>query len=213
MNKAELAAAVAEQVHGTETEARAHIDALFDVIMARVAAGGRVQVVGFGTFDGAHRAARVGRNPRTGAAIQIAPSVTPRFQAGQTFRTQVAEGASSGADAAAAVEQVVSAEAPKAAKKGAAKKGAAKKDVAKKGAAKKDAAKKEVAEKATVKKATAKKAKAAVEKKPGKSAQGAAKTGTSKTTAKKTAKPGKTAKATKASKTAKSGKSGKSAKK
>ena len=91
MNKAELAAEVAGQVQGTDAEARAYVDAVFDVIMRRVAAGERVQVLGFGTFDGAQRAARVGRNPRTGAAIQIAAGVSPRFQAGQTFRAQVAQ--------------------------------------------------------------------------------------------------------------------------
>ncbi|NUR29524.1 MAG: HU family DNA-binding protein [Catenulispora sp.] len=91
MNKAELAAEVAGRVQGTDADARAYVDAVFDVIMSQVAAGERVQVLGFGTFDGVQRAARAGRNPRTGAAIQIAASVSPRFQAGQTFRAQVAE--------------------------------------------------------------------------------------------------------------------------
>lgn len=187
MNKAELAVAVAEQVHGTESDARAHIDALFDVIMRSVAAGERVQVVGFGTFDGAQRASRVGRNPRTGAAIQIAASVTPRFQAGQTFRARVNGASPSSATPVAEVAEAVEAAEPAPV----------------------------VTKKAdgVAKKAKAKKAKPALEKKAAKATKPAAKKAkAAKPAAKKvTAKSAKTAKATKA--TAKSAKQAKSGKK
>ena len=91
MNKAELAAEVAERLHGVEPDARQYVDTVFDVIMRRVAAGERVQILGFGTFDSVGRAARVGRNPRTGEAIQVPAGVSPRFHAGQKFRAQVTD--------------------------------------------------------------------------------------------------------------------------
>lgn len=160
MNKAELVAQVSERLHGSESDARAYVDAVFDVIMRQVAAGERVQVTGFGTFDGVQRAARAGRNPRTGAAIQIAAGVSPRFQPGQTFRAQVAGSAEE--PVAVVVEEVAAVGAV--AKKGAAKKDPAKKNAAKKGTAKKDTAKKDDAKakkaeaKTKAKKAEAKKA-------------------------------------------------------
>lgn len=91
MNKAELTAEVAERLSGVDPDARQYVDAVFDVIMGRVAAGERVQILGFGTFDSVERAARVGRNPRTGEAIQVPAGVSPRFHAGQKFRAQVTD--------------------------------------------------------------------------------------------------------------------------
>jgi DNA-binding protein HU-beta len=90
MNKAELAAVVADKVGGDEPDARRYVDAVFEAIMLQVASGDRVQVLGFGTFDRVERAARVGRNPQTGARIQVPAGTSPRFHAGQTFRTRVA---------------------------------------------------------------------------------------------------------------------------
>jgi DNA-binding protein HU-beta len=90
---------VAERLKGTDADARQYVDAVLDVIMQHVAAGERVQILGFGTFERAERAARVGRNPQTGAAIQVPAGVSPRFHAGQTFRSQV-----TGSPAAAAPE-------------------------------------------------------------------------------------------------------------
>lgn len=91
VNKADVAAEVAERLRGADADARQYVDAVFDVIMRHVAAGERVQILGFGTFDSVERAARIGRNPRTGAAIQVPAGVSPRFHAGQTFRSQVTE--------------------------------------------------------------------------------------------------------------------------
>jgi DNA-binding protein HU-beta len=108
MNKAELAAEVAERLSGVDADARQYVDAVFDVIMHRVSAGERVQILGFGTFDSVERAARVGRNPRTGAAIQVPAGVSPRFHAGQTFRAQVTDGSPAAAPAVVVeAEQVV----------------------------------------------------------------------------------------------------------
>ena len=92
VNKAELTAEVAERLKDADADARQYVDAVFDAIMRHVAAGERVQILGFGTFDSVTRAARTGRNPRTGAAIQVAAGVAPRFHAGQTFRAQVTDG-------------------------------------------------------------------------------------------------------------------------
>lgn len=118
MNKTELAAEVAERLNGADPDARQYVDAVFDVIMRHVAAGERVQILGFGTFDSVGRAARVGRNPRTGAAIQVPAGVSPRFNAGQTFRAQV----TGGSPAVSAVSAVVTDAEPAIAKPAKAKK-------------------------------------------------------------------------------------------
>jgi DNA-binding protein HU-beta len=188
MNKTELAAEVAERLNGVDPDARQYVDAVFDVIMRRVAAGERVQIIGFGTFDSVGRAARVGRNPRTGAEIQVAPSVSPRFHPGQTFRAQVTGGSPASADS---VDSAVAAEpaAPAA-------QAAPEQDVVKPAKAKKaDAAVEKPAKK--VKKNAAKpaekKAARPAEKKAPKSVK----------VAKKSAKAGKTGKTAKAAKAAK----------
>jgi DNA-binding protein HU-beta len=116
VNKADVAAEVAERLKDADADARQYVDAVFDVIMQHVAAGERVQILGFGTFDSVERAARIGRNPRTGAAIQVPASVAPRFHAGQTFRSQVtdatpvAEAAPAEASTASATSAPVEAE-------------------------------------------------------------------------------------------------------
>lgn len=105
VNKADVAAEVAERLKGADADARQYVDTVFDVIMRHVAAGERVQIVGFGTFDSVERAARIGRNPRTGAAIQVPAGTSPRFHAGQTFRSQVTEGSPATAAAPAEAQQ------------------------------------------------------------------------------------------------------------
>lgn len=131
VNKADLVAEVAERLKDTDPGARQYVEAVFDLIMSHVAAGERVQILGFGTFDRAEHAARVGRNPRTGAEIQVPAGVSPRFHAGQTFRAQVTDG-SAATETSAAVADVPQ----KAAKKAVAKKAAVKKTVATKAVAK-----------------------------------------------------------------------------
>jgi len=75
---------------GSRDAAADALEAVLDEIQRAVAAGARVTLTGFGTFERVERPARTGRNPRTGAAIEIAASAAPRFHAGATLRAAVA---------------------------------------------------------------------------------------------------------------------------
>jgi DNA-binding protein HU-beta len=101
MNRSELIAAVAAGTGGDQAEARRHVDAVFDTIIRSVAAGEKVVVTGFGTFERLARPARTVRNPRTGQPIDLAASHAPRFSVGRTFKEQV-----SGAEAVPDVPEV-----------------------------------------------------------------------------------------------------------
>lgn len=90
MNKAELIDAIAKQVSGvTKTNIAAVVDATVASISAELTRGGKVQLIGFGTFETRQRAAREGRNPKTGAALKIAASKTPAFSAGKSLKDAV----------------------------------------------------------------------------------------------------------------------------
>jgi len=90
MNKAELIDAIAKQVSGvTKTNIAAVVDATVASISAELVNGGKVQLIGFGTFETRQRAAREGRNPKTGAALKIAASKTPAFSAGKSLKDAV----------------------------------------------------------------------------------------------------------------------------
>lgn len=89
MTKAELIAAVAKKSGLKNTEATKAIDAALEIIMKTVAKDNDVRIVGFGTFTLAKRAARQGRNPRTGAAIKIPATKVPRFRPGKDFKEAV----------------------------------------------------------------------------------------------------------------------------
>lgn len=91
MNRSELIASVAEQTGLNAQEAAAAVTATLDGIAQGVAAGDAVALAGFGTFERRHRAARAGRNPQTGEAIQIAATVAPAFKPATAFRRLVAE--------------------------------------------------------------------------------------------------------------------------
>ncbi len=91
MNKAELIDTLAEQTDQTKADITRILDALTDTIEAAVARGDKVQLVGFGTFETQHRAARTGRNPQTGAAIEIAAATIPKFSPGKALKDRVAE--------------------------------------------------------------------------------------------------------------------------
>lgn len=67
------------------------LGALIDAVIEAVAAGDKVQVVGFGTFELRERAERMGRNPRTGEEMVIAASKQPVFKAGKAFKDAVSE--------------------------------------------------------------------------------------------------------------------------
>ena len=89
MNKAELVAAVAEKAGLSKKDSEKAVNAAFDAISAELAAGGKVQLVGFGSFETKTRDARVGRNPHTGQEIQIPAGRVVRFSASANFKEAV----------------------------------------------------------------------------------------------------------------------------
>jgi DNA-binding protein HU-beta len=89
MNKGELVDAVASSAGLSRADAAKAVDATLDAIQGTLASGGGVSLVGFGTFSVKARAARMGRNPRTGEAIQIAASNVPGFKAGKGLKDAV----------------------------------------------------------------------------------------------------------------------------
>jgi DNA-binding protein HU-beta len=88
MNKAQLVAALADRL-GDRGAAALAVDELLDVIVRAVHAGDSVTISGFGVFERRERAARTGRNPQTGASIQLAATNVPAFRAGVSFRDVV----------------------------------------------------------------------------------------------------------------------------
>jgi len=89
MNKGELVDAVAGSAGLSRADAAKAVDATLDAIQGTLASGGGVSLVGFGTFSVKARAARMGRNPRTGEAIQIKASNVPGFKAGKGLKDAV----------------------------------------------------------------------------------------------------------------------------
>ncbi|MDZ7663230.1 HU family DNA-binding protein [Thiohalophilus sp.] len=89
MNKAELIDAVAEGADISKAAATRAVDTMFDKITDSLKQGNQVTLVGFGTFSVKDRAARTGRNPRTGEPIQIAASRVPGFKAGKALKDAV----------------------------------------------------------------------------------------------------------------------------
>ena len=86
MNKEELVTAIAAKTGLTKKSAEEVLDAVLDTVADTVRDGDKVTLSGFGTFVLVERAARKGRNPRTGEEIKIAPRKTPRFVPGKSFR-------------------------------------------------------------------------------------------------------------------------------
>ncbi len=91
MNKAELVAAVAEKTALSKKDSEKAVNAALEAIAAELAAGGKVQLVGFGSFETKKRDARVGRNPRTKEEIKIPASRVPAFKAGKALKDVVAK--------------------------------------------------------------------------------------------------------------------------
>ena len=89
MNKTELVAAMAEQAGLTKKDAEAALKAFTDVVAAELKKDGKVQLVGFGTFEVSERAAREGRNPQTGESMTIAASKVPKFKAGKALKDMI----------------------------------------------------------------------------------------------------------------------------
>ena len=86
MNKTELVAAMAEQTNLSKKDAEAALKAFIDVVSEELKKGEKVQLVGFGTFEVSERAAREGRNPKTGETMEIKASKTPKFKAGKALK-------------------------------------------------------------------------------------------------------------------------------
>ncbi|HXI87208.1 MAG TPA: HU family DNA-binding protein [Parvularculaceae bacterium] len=86
MNKNEFIDRVSEMAGVNKAEATRAVDAVFDTITETLRRGDDVRLVGFGTFSAAKRAAREGRNPRTGETIQIPASIQPKFSAGKGLK-------------------------------------------------------------------------------------------------------------------------------
>ena len=91
MNKMELIAKVAETTGTSKKDSEKAVAAVLDAITGALAEGDKVQLVGFGTFEVKERAARTGRDPRTGNAIEIAASKLPSFKAGKALKDAVAK--------------------------------------------------------------------------------------------------------------------------
>jgi DNA-binding protein HU-beta len=89
MNRKELIDALANKTGSTKIVAEHNLAALIEVIGETLAAGDSVALVGFGTFEVRERAARTGRNPKTGAELKIAASKTPAFKPGATLKAAV----------------------------------------------------------------------------------------------------------------------------
>jgi len=89
MNKGELVAKIAEGADITKASAGLALDSLISSVTAELASGGDVALVGFGTYKVNDRAARTGRNPQTGAEIQIAAAKVPAFKAGKALKDAV----------------------------------------------------------------------------------------------------------------------------
>ena len=93
MNKSDLVDELANATGMTKADASHAVDALFapsgGIISAALKGDRRVQITGFGTFESKHRKARMGRNPRTGEAIQIQATKTPGFRAGKGLKDAI----------------------------------------------------------------------------------------------------------------------------
>lgn len=90
MNKTDLITGIAEKTGFNKTQAGEAVDALIDVVTAALKGGDEVRLTGFGTFAVSQRKASTGRNPATGAEIQIPARTVPKFTAGKGLKDAVA---------------------------------------------------------------------------------------------------------------------------
>ena len=91
MNKTELIAAMSEEAGLTKKDAEKALDAFIHIVGESLAAGDKVQLVGFGTFEVRERAARTGINPRTKQTIEISASKNPVFKAGKALKDSISK--------------------------------------------------------------------------------------------------------------------------
>jgi DNA-binding protein HU-beta len=90
MNKSELIEATAKAADISKAAAERALSSMIDAVVKAVAKGDQVTLVGFGTFKSAKRAARTGKNPKTGEPLKIAATTVPKFTAGASFKAAVA---------------------------------------------------------------------------------------------------------------------------
>lgn len=91
MNKGDLVEALAKETDLSKAAAARAVDALTSIITTTVAKKQDVQIIGFGTFTAAKRAARKGKNPATGAELKIPATTVPKFKPGAAFKAAVAK--------------------------------------------------------------------------------------------------------------------------
>ena len=89
MNKTELVDAIAKETGLSKKDSEKAVKAFTDAVSKELKKKGKVQLVGFGTFETAKRAARTGKNPQTGAAIKIPAATVPKFKAGKALKEAV----------------------------------------------------------------------------------------------------------------------------
>ncbi|MBQ6017687.1 MAG: HU family DNA-binding protein [Clostridiales bacterium] len=89
MNRQELVEAMALKAGISKTAADAAVKAFIETVGDELQNGGKVQLIGFGSFETSKRAARTGRNPQTGATTKIAACTAPKFKAGKALKDKV----------------------------------------------------------------------------------------------------------------------------
>ncbi|HAC31732.1 MAG: HU family DNA-binding protein [Treponema sp.] len=89
MNKSELVDAIAKDTGLTKKDSEAAVKAFVEAVSKALSKGDDVQLVGFGTFSVGKRAARTGRNPKTGETIKIKASKSPKFKPGKALKDKV----------------------------------------------------------------------------------------------------------------------------
>ncbi len=89
MNKTEFVDAIAKEAGLSKKDAEAAVKAYASVVTKELKKKGKVQLIGFGTFETSKRAARTGRNPQSGAEIKIPAAVVPKFKAGKALKDAV----------------------------------------------------------------------------------------------------------------------------
>ena len=89
MNRKELVDALSVKTDSTKADAERNIAALIEIITATLKKGDSISLVGFGSFEVRKRAARIGRNPKTGAELKIKASKVPAFKAGASLKAAV----------------------------------------------------------------------------------------------------------------------------
>ena len=89
MNKTELVAAIAAEAEISKKDAEAAVKAFVEVVSDELQKDGKVQLIGFGTFEVGKRAARTGRNPQTGETIKIKAAKQPKVKAGAALKEKV----------------------------------------------------------------------------------------------------------------------------